>query len=80
MTPVSRGVPFNHRRPPIVARSSPAAEAPVIQIVPTVLLGLLVILSLPVWNWSRGWGWAPAGMLAMGLGSLVLFSFTVTPP
>jgi hypothetical protein len=52
----------------------------VLQVVPTVLLGLLVILALPVWNWSRGWGWAPAGMLAMGLGSLVLFSFTVTPP
>ncbi|MCC5947874.1 MAG: DUF3309 family protein [Nitriliruptoraceae bacterium] len=49
------------------------------QVVPTLLLGLLVILAMPVWRWSRGWGWAPAGMLAMGLGSLVLFSFAVEP-
>lgn len=54
-------------------------EAPVFQVVPTLLLGLLVILAMPVWRWSRGWGWAPAGMLAMGLGSLVLFSFAVEP-
>jgi hypothetical protein len=50
-----------------------------VQVVPTVLLGLLVIGALPVWNWSRGWGWAPAGMLTMGLVTLVLFSFTVAP-
>jgi hypothetical protein len=50
-----------------------------VQVVPTVLLGLLVIATLPVWSWSRGWGWAPAGMLVMGLVTLVLFSFTVTP-
>ena len=49
------------------------------QLVPTVLLGLLVVAALPAWPWSRGWGWAPAGMLAMGLGTLVLFSFTVLP-
>lgn len=49
------------------------------QVVPTVLLGLLVIAALPVWRWSRGWGWAPAGMLTMGLATLVLFSFTVVP-
>jgi hypothetical protein len=51
----------------------------VFQTVPTVLLALLVIAALPVWSWSRGWGWAPAGMLTMGLFTLVLFSFTVVP-
>jgi len=50
-----------------------------VQDVTTVLLALLVIATLPVWNWSRGWGWAPAGMFAMGLVSFVLFSFTVVP-
>jgi hypothetical protein len=50
-----------------------------LQVVPTVLLGLLVIAALPVWSWSRGWGWAPAAMLAMGLVTLVVFSFTVSP-
>lgn len=50
------------------------------QVLPTVLLGALVILAMPLWRWSRGWGWAPAGMLAMGLASLVLFSYTVEAP
>ncbi len=43
------------------------------------IIGLMVVAVTPVWPWSRGWGWAPAGMLAMGLGALVLFSFTVIP-
>jgi hypothetical protein len=51
----------------------------VFQLVPTVLLALLVVAVLPVWRWSRGWGWAPAGMLAMGLATLVLFSATIVP-
>lgn len=50
-----------------------------LQVVPTVVLALLVLAALPVWPWSRGWGWAPAGMLTMGLATLVLFSFTVLP-
>lgn len=40
-------------------------------------LGLLVVAALPVWPWSRGWGWAPAGMLAMGLVTFVVFSLSV---
>jgi hypothetical protein len=51
----------------------------VVQIVPTVLLALLVIFVMPVWPHSRGWGWPPAGILAMGLATLVLFSLTVVP-
>lgn len=49
------------------------------QAVPTALLGLLVVAAAPLWPWSRGWGWAPAGMLAMGLAALVIFSFSVLP-
>ena len=49
------------------------------QIVPTVILAVIVVFAMPVWPWSRGWGWAPAGMLLMGLASLVLFSYTVIP-
>jgi len=51
----------------------------VVQIVPTVLLALLVVAVLPVWPYSRGWGWPPAGILAMGLVTLVMFSLTVVP-
>lgn len=50
-----------------------------IQVVPTVLLALLVIAVMPIWPHSRGWGWPPAGILAMGLATMVLFSLTVAP-
>ena len=50
-----------------------------LNVVPTVVLAFLVIGVLPVWNWSRGWGWAPAGMLTMGLATLIVFSLTVIP-
>ncbi len=50
-----------------------------IQVVPTVLLALLIVAVMPVWPYSRGWGWPPAGILAMGLVTLVLFSLTVVP-
>ncbi|MEY3072062.1 MAG: hypothetical protein RLZZ353_258 [Actinomycetota bacterium] len=50
--------------------------------IPTWQVAVLAALTLfvaPLWPWSRGWTWAPAGMLAMGLASLVLFSLTVVP-
>ena len=50
-----------------------------IQVVPTVLLALLVVAVMPIWPHSRGWGWPPAGILAMGLATLVLFSWAVVP-
>jgi hypothetical protein len=47
--------------------------------IPMVLVTLLVIAAVPVWPWSRGWGWAPAGMLAMGLATMVVFTWTIVP-
>ena len=44
-----------------------------------VIVAALTVFVAPVWPWSRGWTWAPAGMLAMGLAALVLFSLTVVP-
>lgn len=44
-----------------------------------VVLSALTAFVAPLWPWSRGWTWAPAGMLAMGLASLVVFSLTVVP-
>ncbi len=58
--------------------SLPPHEVAVFQI-PAVLIALLLLAALPVWPWSRGWGWAPAGMLAMGLGTLIVFSLAVVP-
>jgi hypothetical protein len=47
--------------------------------VTAVVIAVLVIVALPLWPWSRGWGWAPAGMLAMGLATVIVFSLTVVP-
>ena len=47
--------------------------------IPMILIGVLLLGALPVWPWSRGWGWAPAGMLTMGLATLVVYSLTVVP-
>ena len=44
-----------------------------------VILGALTLFVAPLWPWSRGWTWAPAAMLGMGLASLVLFGLTVVP-
>ena len=49
---------------------------PVLQV---AILAALTLFVAPLWPWSRGWTWAPAGMLSMGLASLVLFSLTVVP-
>jgi hypothetical protein len=44
----------------------------------TIVTALTVFVA-PLWPWSRGWTWAPAGMLAMGLAGILLFSATVVP-
>lgn len=41
------------------------------------VIGLLVLAAIPIWPWSRGWTWAPAGILAMGLATMLLFALTV---
>ena len=48
-------------------------------VVPLAIIGLLIALAAPLWPWSRGWGWAPAGILAVGLGTMLLFWWTIVP-
>lgn len=43
------------------------------------IVAALTVFVVPLWPWSRGWTWAPAGMLGMGLAGLLLFSLTVVP-
>ncbi len=50
------------------------------RLAPVLALGVLIILVLPVWRWSRGWGWPPVGILLMGLVTLVLFTFVAIEP
>lgn len=44
-----------------------------------VVLVVLLLVAAPLWPWSRGWTWAPAGILGIGLGTLLLFQFSVLP-
>jgi len=44
-----------------------------------VIIAVLMVLAAPLWPWSKGWTWAPAGMLAMGLVTMLLFRFAVLP-
>jgi hypothetical protein len=46
---------------------------------PVAIIAFLTVFVAPLWPWSRGWTWAPAGMLAMGLATMVMFAFTVIP-
>jgi hypothetical protein len=51
----------------------------VIPVPQVVILAAITLFVAPLWPWSRGWTWAPAGMLAMGLASLLLFTLSVAP-
>lgn len=46
---------------------------------PTVAVLVALVLVSPWWPWSRGWGWTPAGMVAVTLATIVLFTLSVTP-
>lgn len=48
-------------------------------LLPVVIIALLMVLAAPLWPWSKGWSWAPAGMLAMGLATMLLFQYAVVP-
>lgn len=41
--------------------------------IPVVLVTIVLLLVLPMWPWSRGWGFAPAGMVGVVLVTVGLF-------
>jgi hypothetical protein len=43
-----------------------------------IILALLLIGALPTWGYSRGWGYAPSGLLALVLIILVVLLLTGT--
>jgi hypothetical protein len=46
---------------------------------PSLAILAALIAVLPVWPHSRGWGYAPAGMVGVILGVVVLFTVAVGP-
>ena len=42
--------------------------------VPSLVMLAFVVLTAPIWPYSRGWGWAVAGMSGVGLLVAALFS------
>jgi hypothetical protein len=54
-------------------------EADVVNLVPPSILAALIVLVAPLWPWSRGWTWIPAGVLGMGLATMLLFTWAVEP-
>ncbi len=46
---------------------------------PSLVVLVLLVLVAPVWPWSRGWGWVPAGMVGVTLGTILLFTLSFAP-
>lgn len=47
--------------------------------IPVVAVLAVLLLVAPVWPWSRGWGWTPAAMVGVTLGTILLFTLSVLP-
>lgn len=47
--------------------------------IPTIAVVVALVLVVPMWPWSRGWGWVPAAMVGVTLLTIVLFSASVVP-
>lgn len=46
---------------------------------PIVAVLVLLVAVAPVWRWSRGWTWVPAGMVAVTAATILLFTLSVDP-
>ena len=51
----------------------------VLAYLPGIVVLVALVLVLPLWPWSRGWGYVPAAMVGVVLGSIVLFTFAFVP-
>lgn len=46
---------------------------------PTLAVVVALLLVAPIWPWSSGWGWVPAGMVGVTLATILLFTLSVLP-
>lgn len=49
-------------------------------LIPIIVIGLFGVGALPIWPWSKGWGWALFGMIAVAFVTLVLFRYVLVAP
>lgn len=57
---------------PLLAQAS--EPIPLWAMVPSAVMLAFVVVTAPIWPYSRGWGWSVAGMAAVGLGVAIMFS------
>lgn len=41
---------------------------------PAVVVLLVVLAVAPIWPWTRGWGWTPAGIVGVTVVTIGLFT------
>ncbi|MFT5222005.1 MAG: hypothetical protein ACI867_000302 [Glaciecola sp.] len=44
---------------------------------PAIIVAVVLLLTVPLWPWSKGWSWIPAAMIAM-IAAIVWFVTVVT--
>lgn len=42
--------------------------------IPSIVVAVVLLLAMPLWPWSRGWGWIPTGMV--GVIAAIVWSIT----
>lgn len=52
---------------------------PVVRWLPSIVVLGALLLVAPLWPWSRGWTWVPAGMVGVTLLTILLFTLSVQP-
>ena len=57
-----------------LAQAAGGGSLPWWVVVPSLVMLAFVVITAPIWPYSRGWGWSVAGMSAVGLFVAVLFS------
>lgn len=58
----------------VLAQAAAGAGLPWWVFAPSLVMLGFVVVTAPVWPWSRGWGWAVAGMSGVGLFVALLFT------
>lgn len=61
------------------ARHATHDEGTPVRWLPMIAVVIAFVLVVPVWPWSRGWSWVPAGMVGVILATILLFTYSFLP-